>query len=92
MTVDQFNAVCREACEQFGGSETSGHRTPQHNGAVGGAPDSQHLGWKCKDIVLDDSNNFDLFAAFLKSRGFWVEPKTQAKDHIHVDDRFAAAP
>lgn len=87
MLVDKFNSIVREACTLYAGSETSGHRTINHNKAVGGAPKSQHLGWKCLDILLDNPGDFVACKAYLESKGLWVESLTQAKDHIHVDDR-----
>ena len=87
MDIETFNTIVREVCEKYKGSETSGHRTALRNKAVGGAPKSQHLGWKCRDIVLDNPADLVVCKAYLEASGLWVEPLKQAKDHIHVDDR-----
>lgn len=74
-------------CKRFGGSITSAHRTPRHNAAVGGAPNSQHLGYKAADIVWDHPTDRTLAEAEFRAAGFWLEPIADAPNHTHVDDR-----
>ena len=88
MTEERFNLVIHQACQIYSMSETSGHRTTKRNASVGGANDSQHLGWRCKDLVPDDLSRLGEIKTFLESQGLYVEPLAQAKDHIHVDDRY----
>ena len=90
MTREQFQEIVVSACSWFSMSETSGHRTVKRNKKVGGAPASQHLGWKCVDLVPDDLSRMPEVKAWLEDRGLYVEPLAQAKHHIHTDDRFNA--
>jgi hypothetical protein len=53
MTPDEFQGVLRQYCNATGGSTTSGGRTPAHNKAVGGVPDSAHILWTAADVVYD---------------------------------------
>jgi uncharacterized protein YcbK (DUF882 family) len=40
---------------------TSGHRCPEHNAAVGGAPDSQHLYGRAADIQVEDATPDEVY-------------------------------
>jgi len=88
MTIENFQREIKFILGKFNGSETSGHRTLDHNRHVGGAKDSQHLGWKAVDIVLDDWKDKDdaIFAA--KVAGLFVLDEVATKNHLHLDDRF----
>lgn len=86
----QFQLFVKQACDLFSMSETSGHRTVKRNKVVGGAPSSQHLTWKAKDLVPDELLRMAEIKLWFESKGLYVEPLDQAKDHIHVDDRFNA--
>lgn len=85
MTIDTFNSVIRTFCKLFNASVSSGHRTVKHNTAVGGAANSQHLGWKCIDLVLDDWSNKNSAIKWLQQVGLFV---LDEGDHLHTDDRF----
>ena len=84
MTADNFHTTMRVCCKLFDASISSTHRTVKHNGAVGGAANSQHLGWKAVDLVLDDPMLKNEVVARLKKLGFFVLDES---DHIHCDDR-----
>lgn len=53
MTPLEFADALRSYCLATGGSVTSYGRSPAHNKAVGGLPDSAHLLWLAADIVYD---------------------------------------
>lgn len=65
---------------------TSGYRTREHNKAVGGSPNSQHLYGKAADIVIGGMTSAQI-AALAKDvgfRGIGIYPK---RGHCHVDVR-----
>lgn len=87
MNTSEFHSVIDRACRRFAGSVTSGHRTAKHNSIVVGAPNSQHLGFRAVDIVLDDWRNKEMFILWLRERGLFVLDEVDTKNHVHVDDR-----
>lgn len=86
----EFYGTVRGLCALHGGSISSYHRTVDHNRAVGGTPDSQHLGWKAADVVLDNPAEKDKFIENCKTMGLFTLDETSTKNHIHVDDRYNA--
>lgn len=90
MTTETFNTVIRTVCQDFSASISSGHRTVFHNRQVGGAANSQHMGWRCVDLVLDNWGLKDEAIVWLRKMGFFVLDEVTAKNHLHVDDRFNA--
>lgn len=84
MTSDNFHLTMRVFCKLFDASISSAHRTVKHNTAVGGAANSQHLGWKACDLVLDDPMLKNELISRLKKMGFFVLDES---DHVHTDDR-----
>lgn len=87
MTVEEFNLHVRIACSRFTASITSGHRTLARNVQVGGAPNSQHLGFKAADLVMDDWNQKKECITFLTNCGLRVIDEVQTKNHLHIDDK-----
>ena len=53
MTRTSFWVAVQVMLSRYKGSETSGCRTPLHNEAVGGKPDSPHLIGLGQDVVWD---------------------------------------
>lgn len=90
MSDIEFYGTVRGLCTLHRGSISSYHRTVDHNRAVGGATDSQHLGWKAADIVLDDLAEKDKFIENAKIMGLFALDETATKNHVHLDDRFNA--
>lgn len=90
MTETIFQVAINEFCYYFQASETSGHRTEARNKEVGGAPRSHHLGWKCRDVVLDDWTRKHEAIDWLRAKGLYVFDETKTKNHLHVDDRHNA--
>lgn len=87
MTIGEFWREISYLCKLHGGSVTSGHRTIDRNRQVGGAADSQHLGYKAADIVLDDWTHKDDLILNAKLAGLWVLDEVVTKNHVHVDER-----
>lgn len=90
MTIGAFWREIAYLTGKFEGSVTSGHRTLQRNRAVGGAADSQHLGYRAADIVLDNWMEKDALIAEAKKAGLAVFDEVATKNHVHIDDRFTA--
>lgn len=90
MDTTTFNTAIRVLCKLHRGSVSSTHRTIDHNRAVGGAPDSQHLTWRAADIVLDDWALKNELIMTARALGFWVLDETQRLNHVHIDDRYDA--
>lgn len=87
MTEYQFIQIVNDVCRNFGGSVSSMHRTRKHNTAVKGANNSQHLGYKAADLILDNWDYKDKVIRFFQERELWVLDEVATKNHIHVDDR-----
>lgn len=88
MTEYEFQQWMFDLCKTYSGSISSWHRSVHHNKRVGGATNSQHLGWKAADLVLD--NHKEQVAEVIeicKARGLWT---LDEGDHIHIDDRYNA--
>lgn len=64
---------------QSGYRITSGYRSPQHNAAVGGAPNSDHLRGEAYDIVVPSMSTAQA-AAKLKGAGGFLKDEG---DHVH---------
>lgn len=62
---------------------TSMGRTPEHNAAVGGVPDSMHLGAHAMDFVPPKGVGLDAFRAKLVAAGLPVTELLNEGDHIH---------
>ena len=90
MLTDQFNFMIAIMCHAFSASVSSTHRTIDHNRAVGGASDSQHLDWTAADLVLDNNADAPAMVAELKDLGLFAIDETATKNHVHIDDRFNA--
>jgi len=67
-----------------GMSVTSWGRSPAHNEAVGGKPDSQHLFWTAADVVWDPGTRPELpvLQAVAAEWGLEVD---REPDHDHVE-------
>lgn len=87
MTLEDFWQTINRACDTFHASVTSGHRSKARNARVGGAANSQHLGYKAVDIVLDDWNEKNPCIDMLAAHGLYVLDEVATKNHLHIDDR-----
>jgi len=88
MTEYGFQQFMFDLCRNYSGSISSTHRTVKHNAAVGGASNSQHLGWKAADLVLDDyARDKAEVIRICADLGLWT---LDEGDHIHIDDRYNA--
>lgn len=68
----------------------SGYRTPEHNAAVGGAPESQHLTASAADISAKNKTPKQLAAVIeklIKKGKLWFGGIGIYKGFIHVDIR-----
>lgn len=62
---------------------TSGYRTPQHNAAVGGVPNSAHLRDQARDFVPQGISNQEAVNRLVKS-GIAFDQVYDEGDHVHV--------
>lgn len=62
-------------------SVSSWLRTPTHNAAVGGHPESLHLAGLAADLVPDNHGTIETLASHAKACGLHYEV---ADDHLHV--------
>ena len=62
---------------------TSGHRDPAHNAAVGGVPNSGHLGYATFDFVPEKMTTAQAAEALAES-GVPYDQIIQEGDHVHV--------
>jgi hypothetical protein len=65
-------------------SITSWGRTPQHNQAVGGKPNSKHLQWLAVDVVLDNPNQKPELIKWCSTVGLLA---LDERDHIHIQPK-----
>lgn len=87
MTEYAFHQFMFDLCRTYNGSISSSHRTKEHNERVGGATNSQHLGFKAADLILDDKKHKVKVLQICKDAGLWT---LDEGDHLHVDDRYNA--
>jgi len=66
---------------RFAFSVTSWGRTPAHNQAVGGQPNSRHLTWRGVDVLLDDPGQREEFFKCAVELGLKA---LDERDHIHI--------
>lgn len=81
MTLDAFALAVASLRRAFAGSITSWGRTPQHNAAVGGVADSQHLNDLAVDIVWDAPVDLAQLTGAAHARGLVV---IREGDHDHI--------
>jgi hypothetical protein len=62
---------------------TSEQRTPEHNAAVGGVPDSMHVTGQAMDFVLPKGVTADQVKSQLVAQGYPVSEFINEGDHIH---------
>ena len=66
---------------------TSGYRCPDHNKAVGGAPNSYHVQGMAADIVCPKGWAVEEFAGVCLDHGFTGVGAYPAQNFVHVDVR-----
>ena len=66
-----------------GATITSEGRTPQHDAAVGGVPDSMHVGDQAVDVVLPQGMTADQFRAKLVAQGYPITEFINEGNHVH---------
>ena len=79
-TMEFLNALL-ELCENYKLSVTSWLRSKEHNAAIDGVPNSQHLKGLAVDVVLDDPT---LALTFMQEAVHFGLQATNEKTHIHV--------
>lgn len=72
-----------QIARQFGVRINSGYRDPSHNAVVGGAQNSDHLRGDAVDFVGSPQQLASLYK-YAQGRYPYVEPMSQAKDHVHI--------
>lgn len=65
---------------------SSGYRCPDHNAAVGGVPNSQHVQGNAADIYIDGRYN-KLYNAVIESESFDGVGRYPQSEFVHVDER-----
>jgi Peptidase M15 len=81
MELAVFAEELQRYCMTLGGSVTSWGRTPAHNRAVGGVPNSRHLRWRAADVVYDEPVELHVANATAAAGGLLV---LREGDHDHV--------
>lgn len=79
----EFHQIKKDLCFRFGGSITSGLRSPERNKKVGGADESRHIWDEAADIVLDNWGLARKFAKEAKRRGLFAKIDF-IKQYIHI--------
>lgn len=87
--LDQRIAPAAEqVANQFGVRINSGYRSPQHNAAVGGVPNSDHLTGDAVDYTGSPAAMRKLYQWALQQHFPYVEPWGQAGgNHVHISFR-----
>lgn len=80
-SADFYQGV-NDLTSKYGGTITSGVRSPEHNAEVGGVPDSQHITGTAADVVVSPDQK-DAFIAEAKARG--LQPIDEG-DHVHLQN------
>lgn len=63
---------------------TSGQRTPDHNAAVGGVPDSMHLNGQAVDFVMPKGMSFDQVQQMVAQSGLQPTELLNEGSHVHL--------
>ncbi len=71
---------------------TSGQRTPEHNAAVGGVANSNHLDGRAWDMVPPRGMTMAQLADKMKGSGLGFSKVLNEGDHVHVQWNAGAAP
>ena len=98
----EFELIRAECCAMAGRdvplTVTSGYRTREHNLAVGGAPNSQHLHMRALDIACPDALTWEQFQVCCRAaaqkpcsrirRLIWYPPNVlRPRPRVHMDIR-----
>lgn len=75
-----------QIAQRFGVRINSGYRDPSHNASVGGASNSDHLRGDAVDFTGSPQQLASLYR-YAQGRFPYVEPMSQAKDHVHISFR-----
>jgi hypothetical protein len=82
----QILPAVAELAGRFGVQVNSGYRSAEHNAAVGGAENSDHLRGDAVDFTGPTSALQQLYR-YAQGRFPYVEPWAQARDHVHISFR-----
>lgn len=69
--------------QSFGVKVNSGYRSPAHNAEVGGASNSDHLAGDAVDFT-GTPEQMDALYQWAQGKFPYVEPMSQAHDHVHI--------
>lgn len=81
MTPLDFHQTMMVLSSRFAFRETSGYRDVLSNAQVGGHPQSRHMLWLARDVVLSHSHDIPHFVQEAKRQGLTV---IDEGDHLHV--------
>jgi hypothetical protein len=79
--VGDFALAAYRYCKATGGSVTSWGRTPKHNKAVKGVPNSYHITFKAVDVVYDKRPSLIDAESLAAAQGLRL---IREKDHDHL--------